>query len=255
MQWYSQNPHGADPGLRGSLNWGAHKLGRSLFASKFAQGGGIVAGMFSATAGDAFKNPWRQQHKYGSPQHIKNLERMQVEMPGNKGIDRALEKAKKGSSKLGMLGRTAGLGLGAAFTMLPAFLTPGSGQEKARAVVGGAAGLGGWFLGAKAGASVGGALGSVVPGLGTAVGTIIGAAVGAFAGSIAADEGFQGLSRIPDRMVERERSRRKLDWVGDKRAFQTERASTMRQQSMQMMNKGMMSARSMLGREGVMLHQ
>jgi hypothetical protein len=252
MNWHDTNPHGANASFTQRVNFRVHTMARSAFASSFARGGGLAPTMFAPSVKEAFLTPWRTKHKIGSDAHIRNLEQMLARDPDSEGLKKAIKKASSGFSKLGMLGRIGGAGLMGAFIALPAFITPGSGAEKARAVVGG---LAGWTLGAKAGMGLGAAIGSIVPGVGTAIGAVVGGLAGGIAGAIGFYEGFQALSRIPDRMVDRERARRKLDWVGDKRAFQTQRASTMRQQSMEMMNRGMMSARSMLGREGVMLHQ
>ena len=55
--------------------------------------------------------------------------------------------------------------------------------------------------------------------------------------------------------VQRELDARKMNWVGNTDVFDTQRAHTMRQTSLEAMNRGMMSARSMMGREAMMLHQ
>jgi hypothetical protein len=255
MKWFDANPHGPNPGLRGEIMWEVHEFGRNTFPSSFSRGGGFVSTAFAPTAKEAFVAPWRGREKFGSPQHITNLRRMQAADPKNLNITQALAKAEKGSGKVGMLKRAGQFGLGAAFVAVPMFTTPGGLQEKARATAGGLAGYAGWELGSKAGMGIGAAVGSIIPGLGTTIGGAVGYIAGGFAGAIGADEGFQALSRIPDRMVEGERARRNLNWRGDPTAFMTRQAHTMRQQSLQAMNRGQMTARSMLGREGVMLHQ
>lgn len=247
MNWYESNPHGPNASMAKEAQFGIHRAGRFLFPDSFARGGNIAPALFAATNRDAVSAIWRKPNKAGGAAHIGNLERMLERNPDSDKIKKALDTARKGSGKVGMLGRVAGVGMGVGFTALIAYSTPGSGKEKARAAAGSIVGMAGFTLGAKLGATAGVPFGPV--------GMFIGAAIGALGGALGVDEGFQALTRIPDKLVERERSRRKLDWVGDKRAFQTERAATMRQQSMQMMNSGMMSARSMLGREGVMLHQ
>jgi hypothetical protein len=255
MKYFEQNPHGANPTIRGQLNWDSHVWARETFANQFARGGGALPSMFAPTAGEAFKAPFRKKHKVGSPTHIRNLEKMLARDPNNKGIQKALQKASAGPGKVGTLSRVAGFGLGAAFIALPAFTTEGGIVEKGRAVAIGAASFAGWEGGATLGMALGGAIGSVIPGIGTAIGAVAGYIGGGLLGSMGAESAAGAAFGFADRLVDRERNRRKLDWVGDKTAFQTQRASTMRQQSMEMMNRGMMSARSLLGREGVMLHQ
>jgi hypothetical protein len=251
MNWFDKNPYGPNPSMMQEERFAAHIWGRQNFASNFAQGG-MASTLFAPTAGEAFLNPWRRQHKFGSDQHIRNLESMLARDPNNVKISKAIDKAKLGAGKArGMLGRLAGAGglaLGAGFIALPAFITPGGPAERARAVAGGIAGYAGWSVGAKLGLGIGTAIAGPIGG-------VIGGIVGAFGGSMLADDATQSILRIPDRLVDRERSRRRLDWVGDKSAFQTERASTMRARSMEMMNRGMMTSRSLLGREAVMLHQ
>ena len=257
MKWFSENPHGPNPGFRGKMGWGSHQFGRNMFPSAFARGGAFTTTAFAPTVGEAFKAPWRRTVKTGSAEHINNLQRMLAENPDNsKRINKAIEKAKMGSGKAGSAALAGRIGIGAAFVAMPAFLTPGSGIEKARATAGAAAGQIGWSLGSRLGMGAGAAIGTaILPGVGTVIGEAIGAIAGAFVGEYAFNEGFQALSRVPDRMVERERARRNLNWQGDTTAFMTQNAHTMRQQSLQAMNRGQMTARSMLGREGVMLHQ
>jgi hypothetical protein len=254
MQWFESNPHGANPGFRGKMNWRAHQAGRSLFPSSFARGG-FAATAFAPTAGEAFVSPWRRTHQSGSPQHITNLRRMQAANPSNKRIAKALQRAESGPAKTGFFGGITGLGVRGAFAALPAFTTEGGVYEKGMAVAGGAAAVVGWDVGMKVGMGVGAAVGSVVPFAGTAIGAGVGALVGAFAGSMLAEEGFRAAAEIPTRMVEETRKRRGLNWVGDTSAFNTQKAYTMRQQSLQAMNRGMMNSRSVLGREAMMIHQ
>jgi hypothetical protein len=254
MKWFATNPHGPNPGIRGEMLWEGHEFARSYFPSSYARGG-FATTAFAPTAKEAFVSPWRRTRKYGSPQHIANLRRMQAIEPNNKNITEAIQKAERGPGKVGALKRAGRFGLGAAFVAVPMFTTPGGLEEKARATAGGVAGIVGWEIGSRAGMGIGAAAGSLLGPVGTAIGAGAGYVAGGLAGAIGFDEGFQALSRIPDRMVERERARRNLNWRGDPTAFMTRAAHTMRQQSLQAMNRGQMSARSMLGREGVMLHQ
>lgn len=256
MKWFDQNPNPSS--ILGEMRWDVHEFGKQYFPGAMARGGGYASAVFAPTTREAMAAPWRRKAKYGGTRHIENLRRLQAADPGNKRIAKAIEKASaaSGPSKF-HIGKFAGrVGIAAAFTALPALTTPGSGADKARAAAGGLVGQVGWELGSRAGMSVGAGIGSaILPGIGTAIGAAAGFIIGGMAGAVGFDEGFQALTRIPDRMVEKERARRNLNWKNDMSAFQTQRASTMRQLSLQAMNRGQMSARSMLGREGMMLHQ
>jgi len=255
MQWFDANPHGPNAGIRGDLMWEIHEGARGMFPSSFARGGTFATTAFAPTASEAFKSPWRKSIKHGSPQHIENLRRMQRADPGNERITNQIKKAETKSAKFALGGRVARFGLGLGMVGIPAFATPGGIQEKGKAVAASLVGQVGWELGSKAGMGIGAALGSVIPGLGTAIGAGVGFLAGGFLGAYGAEEAAYGVMGVSDRMVERERSRRRLNWKGDTTAFMTRSAHTMRQQSLQAMNRGQMTARSMLGREGVMLHQ
>jgi hypothetical protein len=201
-------------------------------------------------------NPFKRSHSVGSRGHIENLERLAQMHPGDKDISKALNSAKSSSgiSLKGAAARIGGFGLGAAFTMAPLFTTPGGLDDKLRAVAGSGASAVGWAAGAKLGAASGAALGSVIPGLGTAVGAVTGTVLGGLAGAIGAEQivsfGFQQM----DRLVEGERAKRHLNWVNESAAFRTRKSATMRQQSLQAMNRGMMASRSVLGREASFMH-
>jgi len=264
MDWFDKNPLGPQDistfgGFRREAMFDAHKWGRSVFANSFARQG-FASVAFAPTAGEAWKASWRRTKRQGSAKHIQNLRSMLSNVaPGSseyRNINKALSKAEQGTTKMGLAKRVGGFALGGAFALLPAFITPGGLPEKGRAVAGGLAGLAGWEVGSKAGMGVGAAIGMMIPIPGmAAVGGALGYVAGGFLGAIGADEGTQALMRIPDNMVERERKRRNLNWRGDQTAFMTRSAHTMRQQSLQAMNRGMNNARSMLGREGVFLHQ
>lgn len=249
QSWFAENPNPTG-GIR-DLQWDTHKFGRNIFASNFARNG-MSASMFGRTAGDRFRSALGRTHKAGSPQHIRNLEYLASMEPDNPNLVNALEKAKttsQGSKSLSrtLFGGALKVGMGTAFVALPAFTTPGGISEKGRAVAGGLAGWAGW----SAGATLGAAIGSVIP----VIGAPIGALAGGLAASIGADEGMRALLTIPDNMVERERKRRNLNWVGNQDAFNTRSAATMRQMSLQAMNRGMATGRSALGREAVMFHR
>jgi hypothetical protein len=264
MRWFDSNPYGINPSARQEFAWDVHQFGRQLFASNYARGG-FAATAFAPTPGEAFKSVFRRTHKYGSPAHLSNLKIMQKNFadPQAGDIGQIISKvnarnaadATKVQKAGGFVKGAIGKALPVGFLALPAFTTPGTAKEKGRAVVGGAAGYLGWEAGSKLGMAAGAAIGSAVPGVGNVLGAAVGYLVGGFAGAIGADEGTQALTRVPDRLIQRERDRRKLDWVGDQTAFMTQSAATMRQQSLLAMNRGLMNARSALGRESIMMHQ
>jgi len=264
MQWFKEN-FGSSPSGLVDPRYKAQDFGKRHFSSSYARGG-LAATIFAPTTGEALKSPWRRTHKPGSTQHIANLRKMQMQYPGNKKIAKALVSAEQGAAKAGMLGKlgkVAGPAMSAAFVVAPAFTTPGGPYEKGKAMISGAAGLVGFEIGSKAGlgagAAAGAALGAFLGPVGAVAGGLIGGAVGFFGGGLAGSAALSGATdatfATADQAVQNERNRRQLGWVGDQTAFMTEGAHTMRQQSLQAMNRGMMSARSMLGKEGMMLHQ
>lgn len=252
--WHAKNPD-PNPSFYGKLRWEAHTWGRQEFAKSFARGG-FAATAFAPTAKEAFISPWRRKAAPGSQRYIENLEKLQKLYPQNMNIRGAAEAARSPvkAPKVGM-----GLGGGAlmgAMVLAPAFMTEGPIREKARAVTSGIGMFAGWEVGSKVGMATGAAIGTaVLPGVGTAIGAVVGYVAGGLTGSFAGEEVTDALTRVPDRMVERERSRRKFDWGMHTAAFQTQRAHTMRQQSLAAMNRGQMSARSLLGQEAVFIHR
>ena len=267
MKWFESNPAGASAGFLQEMSWDAHTWGRQAFASNFARGG-VSATMFAPTKETAMQAFKSKPLEYGSPQHIKNLEIIQSKHPKDLGIKKALEKAKTSKSLLRGKGRLLQGAMIGAFVAMPLFTTPGDIIDKTRAFGGGLAFQGGMavgsFVGKAVGSSVAAGLGAAIgtallPGLGTGLGALagkgIGWLVGGYAGGALAQGAYEGTLGVMDRAVDRERARRNLNWKHDQTAFMTQGAHTMRQQSLQAMNRGMMNARSMLGREGVMLHQ
>ena len=255
MTWFETNNPQNNIGLGQRMRLGAETWGKQTFASSFARGG-VASTVFAPSGTEAFKRGIRRPSKFGSTKHIMNLEALQAEYPNNKGVQRALNKAKAGEPKMKIAARVGRLALGVGFVAMPFFTTPGGVPEKARGVAGGLAGLAGWEIGSKIGMATGAAIGTaILPGVGTAIGAGVGWLAGGLAGAAGLEDVFHGTIGIADRMVDRERARRRLNWHGDQTAFMTQNAHTMRQQSLQAMNRGMMNARSMLGREGVMLHQ
>jgi hypothetical protein len=208
-------------------------------------------------------NPWRHKHAAGSPKYIRRLTELQRMHKGDTGIAKALKEARKMGG-----GGFAGAGaikyaLGGAFVTSAIFATlgameAGAGQEGVEAARGATIGIAdfiGWEVGSKAGMGIGAAIGSAIPIVGTAIGAGVGYLAGGMAGAIAGGSMTEALTRIPDRLVEREQSKRRLNWGVQSPAFNTQRAHTMRQQSLSMMNRGTMSARSLLGREAMFVHR
>jgi hypothetical protein len=250
--WHEKNP-ATNPSFLGSLRWDSHVWARQTFAKSFASGG-FTATAFAPSAKEALVSPWRSKARPGSARYIENLEKLQKMYPKDTRIQDAVSKARKAPPPKSGL-RFGGAALMGAMLILPAFLTEGSGKEKARAVTSGAGMFAGWEVGSKAGMGIGAAVGSIVPGIGSAIGAAVGYLGGGLIGGFAGEELTDTLTRIPDRMVEKERSRRNLDWGGHTAAFQTRRAHTMRQQSLAAMNRGQMSARSLLGQEATFVHR
>ncbi len=246
MQFYEKNPV-SKPGFFAETRTEVHKWGQRTFASNYARGG-FAATAFAPTSSAALASPWRKTHRYGSPEHMRNLSKIQNMHPQDLNIRDSIEKASKSAGKASLASKFLGAGMAGAFIALPAFTTPGGPAAKGKAMVAGAAEFAGWEIGSRLGLGIGAAIGGPI---GAAIGWI----GGGLLGSMGFGSGTHALLDIPDKMVDKERAKRTLNWVGDTSAFSTRGAATMRQQSLQSMNRGMMSARSMLGREGVMLHQ
>jgi len=260
MSWFDKNPKLNTTFLQ-DLSFDAHTWGRQRFAKSFASGG-IASTVFASSRSEMLKNPWRQRHAPGSSGYMKRLAHLNKLHPGSKKIETAISAGKKMSG--GRLGtRMAGAALGGLFMAMPAFTTEGDAVAKARAVGEGAAAYAGWdvgaFVGARAGAGLGAAIGSFVPVVGSMIGGAIGLAAGALGGGLLAGEATAGIYNATlgaaDNLVDRERSRRGLNWAQDTGAFRTASAATMRQQSLSLMNRGQMSARSLMGQEATFVHR
>ena len=245
MNWYDSNPNKSGS-LIGNARWSAHQFGRQHFAGSFAKGG-FASTAFAATSTDALVSPWRRKNKPGSQQYIDNLRKIQSAHPGNKKIAKSLTKAEQGVQKAGWKGKLLGVGM-VATVALPMFTTPGSMYDKTKASVS----MLGWDIGAAVGMKLGAGVGAAIGG---PVGAVLGASAGYLAGGLTVSLGIDKAFNAADAAIDRERNKRQMNWVGNQAAFMTQGAHTMRQQSLQAMNRGMMSARSMLGREGMMLHQ
>jgi len=233
---------------------GLQEWGQSVFSRSYAQGG------FSSYAfSPGGSRPWAETHR-GSAEYFNRLEQMSGRAQGfsKERLTRTLAEERK-LSAAGKIGtRKFGFG-GAAFNTalvtLPAFFQEGGIKEKSQAVVGGAASAVGWTVGGKAGMTVGAAVGSSFTPIGTAIGAAVGYLVGAIGGSLLAEKGTSKVFNFFDNQVAAGRKAKTFNWKEDTSAFNTKQAYTMRQASLQMMNQGLMTARSGLGQEGVMLHQ
>ena len=232
--------------------------GRGRFASNYAQGG-LASYVFSPGC----NLPWGSVAE-GSDEFFTRLKAMKKAMPQASGrIDKVMEKAGKtgGISGLGVLGGAVGAG----FMIAPMFTAGGSLANRAWATGANAANYAGFSvgssLGANSGMAIGAAIGSsILPGLGTAAGGVIGAVGGWVAGGLGlstlAEGGVNAARRYVDnKAVVGKRQRTFSGWGGNTAALTTQKASTMRQMSLQLMNQGLMSARSGLGHEGVMFHR
>lgn len=257
----------------GAESFGAEFMqwGRSKFAASYASGG-IASYMFSP----AGQRPWGRtaQHSVewqsrmltianeADPRTARKIRERAAKMPGATGTRGAL----------GKMGAMAGPAMMAGFVAMPAFTTEGGFEEKSTAVGAGIAGFAGWEIGSKVGVSIGAsggaALGAKIAGtigttfgpIGTAIGAGVGALVGyiagGFMGSEAGHRGVYGAKGWLDSIADKgKRMRTQQGWYRDTSAFDTRKALTMRQSSLQMMNQGLMSARSGMGHEGVMIHR
>lgn len=262
MDWFANNPNMNANFLQRSM-WNSHVWGRQQFAKSYARGG-IASTMFAPTRKEMMLSPWRKKYMEGSKGYIARLDKLQKLHPNDPGIDAAIKAGKKARpARLGGFGTVGGFAFGAYYMAEPAFSTKGDAVDKARAVGTGAAGYVGWEVGSKvglkAGAGIGATVGSYIPVVGTAIGAAVGAIVGYVGGGLVGsgigEKIHDTALAIPDRMVERERNRRKLNWGNNTAAFSTQRAATMRQQSLALMNRGAMSSRSLLGQEAVFVHR
>jgi hypothetical protein len=260
MDWFDKNPYGNNPSWIQSARWDINRFGRQQFVSNYARNG-LSAMLFAPTPGSAFKAAWGKTHQAGSLTHMRNLRQLANRYPDNPNIINALQKVEESEmmslgtkkSVFGKVGNVIGKGLShsifsAGFYGYTFATTPGSLAEKSKATVSEVVGMQAFRVGMAAGAAVGTA---ILPG----IGTVVGGLVGGFGAQIAASSATQFVFNTTDRMIQKERDRRNLNWAGDTSAFNTEAAYTMRQRSLSAMNRGMSTARSALGREAIMVHQ
>ena len=252
--WFEKNPM-SNPGFMDRTRWNAHVWGRQTFAKSFASGG-FAATAFARNRREMITSPWRAKAPVGSYQYLQNLRDLQrVSFSHNpRNVNKAIRDVTKGKPKP-MASGLLGLGVTAGIIGVMGATAQGGIHEKARAATAAIGGEIGWFAGAKAGMGIGAAVGSFLPVVGTAVGAAVGYIGGGLLGYAAGSEATDFLTRLPDRLVDKERSRRGLEWGNNIAAFQTRKAHTMRQQSLAAMNRGQMSARSLLGQEAVFVHR
>jgi len=261
--WFEKNPI-ANPNIFQKMRFGMHEFGRQTFAGSFARGG-LAATLFAPTAKEAFLAPFRGaidtsvgpgSQLVGS--RLRELEKMH---PRSASVKKAIKAFEAGPPKgatsipgkaMGLAGKALGPAMAGYLIFGEAIAMKGSLRETAgargKAVVRGAASYAAWGAGMKAGAAIGGAAFGLP-------GAIVGGLVGGVGAAMGADAAVGEILDIPDRMVDKERNRRKLNWGQHTAAFQTDRAHTMRQQSLQMMNRGSMSARTLLGQEAMFVHR
>lgn len=243
-------------GLFGEAAFALNKFGRNQFISSYAAGG-YAAYAFAPTARQrmsaAFSHGLGRSAEVGSEKWVNRMNalRGQAGMPSNAEIDDIIAKKTKnykpGGGALGTLGKVAtGVGF-----IAPAAIGIATGEGalgKAQGATAGIANSVGFVAGSFTGRIVGAAIGTaLMPGLGSIVGGI----AGGFIAESPINKGFE----IAEKIVKRERKRRAFEWGQHNPAFDTQRAHTMRQQSLSMMNRGQNTARSLMGREAVALHQ
>lgn len=255
-QFHQQIPI-ANPTLAQELRFATHSIGRDLFASNFARGGAssILFG-YNRSFGENLKQAFTPKASIGSPEHLANMRRIHALDPSNTKLGEKISKLEKqGSRMFNLGGKLMGAGMFAAMVLIPAITTPGHIKEKARAVTTGMAGMAGWGVGSRIGMVAGASFGTAVPFFGTLIGGAIGYVAGGLLGEMAAGGLADAITRIPDKLVERQVRGRKLNWAQSNAAFSTSKAYTMRQHALMAMNRGHMSARSLMGQEAVFLHQ
>lgn len=231
--------------------------GSQTFANSYAQGGHAWK-IFSPAGVKGYSRT-----TIGSPEYNRRLEELRMASErgssARKNIHKALREARAGKlgtkASSGFVGKAFGATVGAALIGLPMLTTEGGLKEKGVATAAGAVGYLAFHSAGLAGAYMGAAIGSIVPVIGNVIGGVIGYGVGALAGSSAVESMVHGGFNVFDRAAMKNRSLRKNSWAGDISAFNTQQSYTMRASSLQMMNSGLLTARSGLGHEGVMLHQ
>ncbi|RLC11691.1 MAG: hypothetical protein DRI24_18435 [Deltaproteobacteria bacterium] len=237
----------------GSSTWA-----RSKYTANYARGG-FSSVVFAPNRKEMLSSMFRSQLRENSPEHIRAMEKLAMERNVSKGavtkrMGNILE-AKKGKLGAGLGKRVFGGVLGGAYIGYAALSANGGAVKKIRGGVSATAETVGFAAGGKAGLALGAAAGSFAGPLGSVVGGALGMIGGGLLGAAGFNMASEQMMDVLEGPAKREQRRRKVNWVHDNSAFMTQNAHTMRQTSLNAMNRGMTSARSMLGREGVMFHQ
>jgi len=219
--------------------------------------------LFAQSPSDVFETAFSRTIPEGSPKHIRNLERAAKLYPDNPKIRQQINTLSKSAGRAGSKAGSlfskipiAGAAIGLGFMGYAAYSTPGGVYEKSLAAGATGAGMIAGTAGMWAGAVGGAAIGStILPGIGSLIGGVAGGLAGSMGADMAASGAVYAVAGVADRMVQGERNRRTWDWVGSTAAFNTQKAATMRQQSLSAMNRGSMSSRSLLGKEAMYVHR
>jgi len=170
------------------------------------------------------------------------------------GLGGAAMGAVTGTLQGGMAGGIVGAGIGYKFGMIPAFMAMGAIQGFQEGGIGGAVGGAaksvaewGLFRGATAALSLA-FKGTAIGGIGTAIGTI---GLGPLA--LAAAAGY-GVYKASQALAEYGRDQTRMEFQGDMQAFQTQAAYTMRQRSVQEIQRSHTNGRTVLGNEASYMH-
>ena len=154
----------------------------------------------------------------------------------------------------GFVGGVAGTAIGMKFGALPAFMALGAYEGFQEGGITGAVGgaaksVAEWGIFRGATAALGAAFkGTAIGGVGSAIGTV---GLGPLA--LAAAAGY-GTYKAVQGLAEYGRTQRKMEFHGDMQAFQTRAAYTMRQRSVQEIQRSHTNGRTVLGNEASYMH-
>jgi len=236
---------------------GASTWGKTHYTSNYAKGG-FSSVVFAPNRKEMLSSMFKFQTRANSPEHIRAMEKIAMERGAFKGPTKRMAsilKAKEGRLGPGLGGRTFGGVLGGAYIGYAALSANGGAVKKIRGGVSATAETVGFAAGSNVGLALGAAAGSFAGPLGSVVGGALGMIGGGVLGAMGFNMASEQMMDVLEGPAKREQRKRKVNWVHDNSAFMTQNAHTMRQTSLNAMNRGMTSARSMLGREGVMFHQ
>lgn len=252
--WIQNIPDESPGGLMGDARHAMQGFVRNQFMSSFAAGG-MAAQAYGPTSRSRMAAVLSREARPGSPEWVRRMEGMK-NTPGasSTAIDNMIadkrasyRPGREKLTKLGMMGKALGpIG----FMAMPAIgvVTGEGAYGKAKGGLVGVADSTGFAIGMGVGRLAGAAIGGIGA---VALGPIAIGMAAAYGASAIAEKGFE----IAEGIVGRERKKRASEWGRSNPAFDTQRAYTMRQQSLSMMNRGQNTARSMMGREAVMIHQ